>query len=141
MRTSIAPWRATSAAARPTCASAKPSTRRQTSSPPAPRLRAEAKEHAVYLRNIASLAPGGAELTRRQFLKLTTLAGSGLTLGLLLPGCGRGAGTGAATAPDAPLVMPFVHIAPDNSVTVLCKHLECGQGVWTGLPAVVAEEL
>jgi isoquinoline 1-oxidoreductase subunit beta len=97
----------------------------------------------MYLRNIASLTAGGgsADLTRRQFLKLTTLAGSGLTLGMLLPGCGRGAGTGAATAPDAALVMPFVHIAPDNSVTVLCKHLECGQGVWTGLPAVVAEEL
>src|SRR5207253_11341896 len=39
------------------------------------------------------------------------------------------------------LVMPFVRIAPDNTVTVICKHLEAGQGVWTGLPAIVAEEL
>jgi isoquinoline 1-oxidoreductase subunit beta len=62
---------------------------------------------------------------------------------MLLPGCGRGASTGAATAtaPNAPLVMPFVHVAPDNTVTVVCKHLEAGQGVWTGLPAIVAEEL
>src|SRR5256885_15868873 len=62
---------------------------------------------------------------------------SGLTLGLVLPG--RGTGPGGAAA--GPLVMPFVRIAPDNTVTLICKHLEAGQGVWTGLPAIVAEEL
>jgi isoquinoline 1-oxidoreductase subunit beta len=81
-------------------------------------------------------------LTRRQFLELTTLAGSGLTLGIVLPGCGSaGTGAGAGAAPAAPLEMPFVRIAPDNTVTVISKHLEAGQGVWTGLPAIVAEEL
>lgn len=73
-------------------------------------------------------------LTRRGFLKLTTLAGSGLTLGYLLPGC---SGSGV----ERPLAMPFLRIAPDSTVTVICKHLEAGQGVWTGLPAIVAEEL
>jgi isoquinoline 1-oxidoreductase beta subunit len=81
-------------------------------------------------------------LTRRQFLKLTTLAGSGLTLGIVLPGCGRQVGSSAGgTAGAGPLNLPFVHIAPDSTVTVLSKHLEAGQGVWTGLPAIVAEEL
>src|SRR6266403_4235870 len=47
----------------------------------------------------------------------------------------------AAGAASGPLAMPFLRIAPDNTVTVLCKHLEAGQGVWTGLPAIVAEEL
>ena len=89
----------------------------------------------------AYASPAG--LTRRQFLRLTTLAGSGLTLGIVLPGCaktggGSSAGAGAATTP---LSMPFVRIAPDNTVTVISKHLEAGQGVWTGLPAIVAEEL
>jgi isoquinoline 1-oxidoreductase subunit beta len=98
----------------------------------------------MYLRHFdeaAALAAGvsGNELSRREFLKLTTLAGSGLTLGVLLPGCSA-SGPGAAAAAQ-PLVMPFVRIAPDNSVTVLSKHLEAGQGVWTGLPAIVAEEL
>lgn len=89
----------------------------------------------MYARHLANA------LTRRQFLELTTLAGSGLTLGVLLPGCGP-AGKGAGTAaPAAPLEMPFVRIAPDNTVTVISKHLEAGQGVWTGLPAIVAEEL
>src|SRR5437764_8963434 len=83
----------------------------------------------------AAVAP--SELTRRQFLKLTTLAGSGLTLGVVLPGCGKGPGGRVA----GPLTMPFVRVAPDNTVTVISKHLEAGQGVWTGLPAIVAEEL
>jgi isoquinoline 1-oxidoreductase beta subunit len=100
----------------------------------------------MYFRHIENAAPATAvpasELTRRQFLKVTTLAGSGLTLGILLPGCGTGpGGDGNAGAASGPLAMPFLRIAPDNTVTVISKHLEAGQGVWTGLPAIVAEEL
>jgi isoquinoline 1-oxidoreductase subunit beta len=99
--------------------------------------------------NSAALRRGTpAELTRRQFVKLTTLAGSGLTLGFMLPGCGSRPTAGTAPpgpagagAAENPFAMPFVHIAPDSTVTVLSKHLEAGQGVWTGLPAIVAEEL
>src|SRR4029077_13164732 len=99
----------------------------------------------MYFRHIeyaaaSATAVAPSELNRRQFLKLTTLAGSGLTLGMLLPGCGTGPG-GAGGAAAGPLIMPFVRIAPDNTVTVISKHLEAGQGVWTGLPAIVAEEL
>src|SRR2546421_6468195 len=103
----------------------------------------------MYFRHLdetAALATAGARsgarsgLSRRQFLQFTTLAGSGLTLGVVLPGCGTGPG-GAAGAAAGPLVMPFVRIAPDNTVTVISKHLEAGQGVWTGLSAIVAEEL
>ena len=35
----------------------------------------------------------------------------------------------------------FLRIAPDNSVTVIAKHLEMGQGSYTGLATIVAEEL
>ena len=35
----------------------------------------------------------------------------------------------------------FVRIAPDSSVTVICKHLEFGQGIYTGLATLLAEEL
>src|SRR3981081_2841299 len=103
----------------------------------------------MYFRHIENAAPATgvptSELTRRQFLRFTTLAGSGLTLGILLPGCGTGPGgagsADVAGAPAGPLAMPFLLSAPDNPVTVLSKHLEAGQGVWTGLPAIVAEEL
>ena len=42
----------------------------------------------------------------------------------------------ATFAPNA-----FVRIAPDDTVTVIIKHLEMGQGVFTGLSTLVAEEL
>ena len=35
----------------------------------------------------------------------------------------------------------FLIIAPDDTVTVLCKHIEIGQGPFTGLATLVAEEL
>ncbi len=35
----------------------------------------------------------------------------------------------------------FVRVASDNSITVIVKHLEMGQGTYTGLPTLVAEEM
>lgn len=79
-------------------------------------------------------------VSRRDFLK----AGAGLTLGLVLPGAGsalaaaakESQGEEAAFAPNA-----FVRIGSDNRVTVIAKHLEMGQGTYTGLATLVAEEL
>jgi isoquinoline 1-oxidoreductase subunit beta len=102
----------------------------------------------VYLRNIEdSLAawpllarPG---VSRRDFLRFTTIAGSGLTLGSVLPAVAGNSGLTVLGIEGTPgdYSTPFVRIDPDNTVTVICKHVEAGQGVWTGLPAVVAEEL
>jgi isoquinoline 1-oxidoreductase beta subunit len=78
---------------------------------------------------------------RRQFIKAGAALGAGLTLGFHL-GSARAAKlaiptpAGEAFAPNA-----FIRITPDGTVTVLVKHLEMGQGVNTGLPALVAEEL
>jgi isoquinoline 1-oxidoreductase beta subunit len=79
-------------------------------------------------------------ISRRNFMK----GMGGLTLAVALPkalaqsGPGKtmGAPTTAAFEPNA-----FVRIAPDNTVTVIAKHLEMGQGTHTGLPTLVAEEL
>lgn len=70
---------------------------------------------------------------RRQFL-----AGSGLVLGLMLPM--RGA---RAMAPAGPTFAPnaFVRVLPDNSVSVVIKHVEFGQGPATGLTTIVADEM
>ncbi|WP_131118356.1 xanthine dehydrogenase family protein molybdopterin-binding subunit [Lichenihabitans psoromatis] len=76
-------------------------------------------------------------------------AGAGaLVIGFVMMS-GRGyaeeaAGGGKALVPtlgDAPRPNAFVRIAPDNTVTVIVKHLDMGQGVTTGLPTIVAEEL
>src|SRR5689334_15190312 len=71
-------------------------------------------------------------LSRRGFLK----AGAGLTLGVALPDAFAQTAPAAAFAPNA-----FVRIGTDSTVTVTVKHLEMGQGTYTGLPTLVAEEL
>ena len=43
---------------------------------------------------------------------------------------------GTQFAPNA-----FVRIAPDDTVSIVCKHIEMGQGPYTGLTTIVAEEL
>ncbi|MBV9911509.1 MAG: xanthine dehydrogenase family protein molybdopterin-binding subunit, partial [Sinobacteraceae bacterium] len=73
-------------------------------------------------------------------MRLTTIAGAGLTVGAWLPARVCSAGE-KASARVSSLVTPFVRVDPDNTVTVIIKHVEMGQGVWTGLPAVVADEL
>lgn len=78
--------------------------------------------------------------SRRQFLKL----GAGLTLALYLPeAAAKAASASGAEAAKVALLEPnaFVRIGADNLVTVIVKHLEMGQGVYTGLPTLVAEEL
>ena len=76
-------------------------------------------------------------VSRRQFLIQTAGIGTGLTLGVYLTGCSdkSNAISGAA------LVNAFVHIGTDNTVTVIMKHLEMGQGSHTGLATLIAEEL
>ena len=78
------------------------------------------------------------KLTRREFLKVSAAVGGGLLIGFYLPGRLQ-----AATAENAVEFAPnaFLRIAPDNIVTVIVKHLEMGQGVYTGLPTIVADEL
>lgn len=77
-------------------------------------------------------------LTRREFLKVSAAVGGGLLIGFYLPGRSK---FGAAQAAEEFAPNAFLRIAPDNIVTVIVKHLEMGQGVYTGLPTIVADEL
>lgn len=83
---------------------------------------------------------------RRAVLKGFSAVGAGLVVGLQLPIAAR-AESGAAAVIKGPageaIFAPnaFVRIAPDNTVTVLIKHIEFGQGPYTGLATLVAEEL
>lgn len=83
-------------------------------------------------------APGEARIeneSRRRFLQ----GAAGLTLAVYLPGAVGEAAARAAAATFEPNA--FVSIGADNSVTVFAKHLEMGQGSYTGLATIVAEEL
>jgi isoquinoline 1-oxidoreductase beta subunit len=80
-----------------------------------------------------------APLSRRAILQ----GGGALVIGFLMP---MGIGRLAAQAPAAngpPPVDPnaFIRIAPDSTVTVLVKHIEFGQGPFTGLATLVADEM
>ncbi len=48
----------------------------------------------------------------------------------------QGGGAPGAFAPNA-----FIRVAADDTITVLVKHIEFGQGPWTGLATLVAEEM
>ena len=82
------------------------------------------------------------EVTRRDFVRVTAAAGVGLTLAFYLPGCSPGdKARNTATGGDEFVPNAFLRIGPDGSVTVISKHLEMGQGTYTGLATLVAEEL
>ncbi|KPJ93681.1 MAG: twin-arginine translocation pathway signal protein, partial [Gammaproteobacteria bacterium SG8_11] len=90
-------------------------------------------------------------ISRRRFLVGTASVGAGLTLGVYLPGCGRKPETPIeqtttmepeSTDPSVDLQFnAFVRVSPNNEVTIVIKHLEMGQGTYTGLATIVADEM
>jgi isoquinoline 1-oxidoreductase beta subunit len=83
------------------------------------------------------------KLSRRDFLRTGAVAGAGLTLAVYLDGCSSRAEHGEAPTGQEPAFLPnaFVRVGKDGSVLVVAKHLEMGQGTYTGLATIVAEEL
>ena len=85
----------------------------------------------------AAAAP--AAVDRREFLRVSALAGGGLVLGISLAGCGKPAQMARAAAGGQPVA--WLKIGGDNSITILVDKSEMGQGVYTSLPMLLAEEL
>jgi isoquinoline 1-oxidoreductase subunit beta len=83
--------------------------------------------------------------SRREFLKgAGTAAVTVLTVGFEWSGMATGVpGVRAAALAMQPTFMPnaFLRIGADESVTVIAKHVEMGQGAYTGIATIVAEEL
>ncbi|AJE04113.1 xanthine dehydrogenase family protein molybdopterin-binding subunit [Geobacter pickeringii] len=81
---------------------------------------------------------GTVTMSRRAFLRTGAVLGGGLILGVHLPlGTARGVEPpGKTFAPNA-----FLRIGSDDSITVIVNKSEMGQGVYTALPMIVAEEL
>ena len=85
-------------------------------------------------------------LDRRSFLKTGAAAGTGLCIGFHIP-----ADAAPSSAADDPAQQqekktpnPFnawVHITPDNRITLLLEKSEMGQGIMTAVPMILAEEL
>lgn len=81
-------------------------------------------------------------LSRRSFIKSTALVAGGLVVAFSIPQAKRFMGVAnAAEAMPLPAPNAFLRIGADDSITVLLAHSEMGQGVWTTLPMLIADEL
>ena len=80
-----------------------------------------------------------ASPSRRHFLTATTAIGGGLLLGFALPASAQVRDTLAANAPFAPNA--FLRIDRAGKVTFVMPMIEMGQGTYTSLPMLIAEEL
>jgi isoquinoline 1-oxidoreductase subunit beta len=81
-------------------------------------------------------------LSRRSFIKSTALVAGGLVVAFSIPQAKRFMGVAnAAEAMPLPAPNAFLRIGADDSITVMLAHSEMGQGVWTTLPMLIADEL
>lgn len=79
--------------------------------------------------------------TRRRVLQGAAALGAGLVVGFRWTPRSR---TARAADPEGDAVFApnaFVRVAPDGTVTILSKHIEFGQGTYTGLATIVADEM
>jgi len=100
--------------------------------------------------------PEAINLERRGFLKASAVAGGGLLIGFYLPLTNRAGEAQAAAAEFAPTAMDggsagnagavfrpnaWIRIDADDTVTLRVASSEMGQGVYTAIPMLLAEEL
>jgi isoquinoline 1-oxidoreductase beta subunit len=72
------------------------------------------------------------DLSRRRFV--LTAVGGGMSLGLNLP-------PAAEAASEAFVPNAFVRIGGDGQVVLTMPYVEMGQGTYTAIPMLIAEEL
>ena len=81
-------------------------------------------------------------VARRDFLRISAIAGGGLLIGLYAPDAvaqqGRPGGPGASAESLAPHT--YITVNPDNTFTIVSKNPETGQGIRTALPQIIADE-
>src|SRR5204862_2463113 len=80
-------------------------------------------------------------VSRRDFVVVLTSAGGGLLLGCRM---GERSGTATAAAAPPPLAFApnaFIRIGSDGRVTLIMNQVEMGQGTYTSMPMLLAEEL
>ena len=88
-----------------------------------------------HINEIARARAGG--VSRRAFIKVSAAAGGGLLLSVGLPAfTGEAAAATGVFAPNA-----FIRIDADGKVTMVMPQVEMGQGTYTSIPMLIAEEL
>src|SRR5712671_4748040 len=82
-----------------------------------------------------------ARVSRRHFLTAGAAAGGGLLLGWHFDAQGRGAARATKATPPAFAPNAFIRIGTDGRVTLVMNQVEMGQGTYTSMPMLLAEEL
>jgi isoquinoline 1-oxidoreductase subunit beta len=80
--------------------------------------------------------PAANALSRRSFLRAGAAAGGGLMLSLSLPLAAGAAAVSETFTPNA-----FVRIGRDGRIILTMPYVEMGQGTYTSIPMLIAEEL
>src|ERR1041385_9010517 len=81
-------------------------------------------------------------ISRRNFIKLSGLTGTGLCLGFYIPAIARESKIlNAADVTTTVELNAWVHIDTSGKVTLLSHRAEMGQGVYQSLPQIIAGEL
>ena len=97
------------------------------------------------MNNAVAQNPDVTNPSRRKFIKDSAALVGGLVIGFYLPTQGgRAYAAEAQPRPGQPIKWPpnaFIRIAPDDSITIVVNKSEMGQGVYTSLPMLIAEEL
>jgi len=91
------------------------------------------------LREPLTRISANARASRRDFLKVGAAAGGGLLLTFALPSLSKAAAMGEAQGTAT--LNAYVRIAPDNTISIMSKNPEIGQGIKTMLPMLIAEEM
>ncbi|MBO9204682.1 MULTISPECIES: xanthine dehydrogenase family protein molybdopterin-binding subunit [Niastella] len=79
--------------------------------------------------------------SRRRFLQTGGTLTGGLLVSFFIPASAKRLGEKAASADVLFVPNAYLSITPDNNIKILLSHVEMGQGVWTTLPMLMAEEL
>src|SRR5882757_7121461 len=80
-------------------------------------------------------------VSRRNFIRTGAILGGGLLISFRVPLSGRLADGRRPGAADGFSPNAFLRINANNGITILLAHAEMGQGIWTTLPMLIAEEL
>lgn len=83
-------------------------------------------------------------VSRRKFLQTTSIFAGGLLIPFVVPAGVKRMGLFNTPAPDSSIAFApnaYLGIAKDNTIHILLAHVEMGQGVWTTLPMLIADEL
>ena len=84
---------------------------------------------------LANNRASGRKISRRQMM----VGAAGLTFAFALPGAAHAAVPASERIGKA--FNPWLSIAPDGTITIMSAATEMGQGTFTTLPAVIADEL